>query len=42
MDGGRVVREGHPETVLTPDCVNAVWGYPASHATDTQGRRLLA
>ncbi len=41
LDAGRIVREGRPDAVLTPDCVQAFWDYPAEYARCDSGQRHI-
>jgi len=41
LAAGRLVQEGVPGVVLTPENVEAVWHYPAVWAVDGSGRRML-
>lgn len=41
MQDGRIVADGQPDAVLTPEKVSEHWGHPVSYATTASGQRLL-
>jgi len=42
LDGGRIVADGLPDEILSPDLVQRVFGVPVDEARTTEGRRHLA
>jgi iron complex transport system ATP-binding protein len=41
LDAGRLVGEGCPESLLTPERVQMFWGYPAERVINQSGRTVL-
>ncbi|XOV82869.1 MAG: ATP-binding cassette domain-containing protein [bacterium] len=41
IENGRVVIEGVPEQVLTPDLVHTTWDYPAKYAITSEAKKLI-
>ncbi len=41
LDAGRLVGEGEPESLLTPERVQVFWGYPAERVVNQRGEAVL-